>query len=1777
MFNDSGPITIASNELDLGGATSLNSGASITGPSSTTLGVEYGSVTLNSGASISGPGTIDGNGTLVLNTNLTALAVHVSTVSGPGNLTVTSDLDVSNLEGPGTVTATSAATFESSSLNVDGGTLVNEGSGTAEPSSGMYVAAGATFTNQGSLTLDSSSYVYGGCANGSTPAGVMNSTGSITSTATSGFPASIGYPYNNYCLVFNDSGPITIASNELDLGGATSLNSGASITGPSSTTLGVEYGSVTLNSGASISGPGTIDGNGTLVLNTNLTALAVHVSTVSGPGNLTVTSDLDVSNLEGPGTVTATSAATFESSSLNVDGGTLVNEGSGTAEANSGMYVAAGATFTNQGSLTLDSSSYVYGGCANGSTPAGVMNNTGSITSKPIQGYSASLGSSNCMTLNDTGPITIASDELDLGGATSLNSGASITGSSSTTLDITGTVAVNPGATLNGTANIDDDGTIIANAAMSVPDLSITGTLEIAPGKQVRATSVPSLIGTIELEGTGGFGQLVVAGAVGVSSAELDFPNPSFSPDCGAGITAITTGSDSGTFAGISGANLPSGGSWNATSTATTAGAFVYCPPPPQSQPAGGPVPSGAVYGGGSASMPDDCSCGAGEPVNLSTGNFYETDTDIDVIGRGPNLNVTRTYNSLGAATTGPFGYGWSSTLGVNLVESDSNTVATITDEQGSQVVFTLDSGSWTAPPRNASTLTQTGSMWSYSRWDGATFAFNSTGQLTSQSDRNGNTMTFAYNGQGQLATVSDASGRELKITWTGTHITSIADPDNQTVTYTYDPAGDLTDVENLNGGTTSFSYASAHLVSTVTDPDDNVLTNTYNSADQVTKQVDALNRVTTFSYSVPGADGTTTLVTDPNGNETLYTFEYGVMVEMTAAYDTPLAATTLYIHDPTTLGVISETDPDGNNTTSAYDDNGNVLTTTTSLGEETVNTYNSFNELLTATNPSGVETTDTYDADGNLLTKSTPLLNSSGGTVATATTAYTYGDATNPGLPTKVEDPNGNTATYTYDTHGDNISVTNSVGDKTTLTYDILGRRLTEVAPDGNVSGCGCASSYTTTYTYNPLNEVLTVIDPRGNKTVNNYNGDGKQLTSQQPSSTLTTTTFDADNEATQVEVTNGSTVQQQTKTSYDGGGNVVSQTNGDGQVTSYTYNALSQQISVTNPLSQTTTSTYDSDGNPLTVTQPNGTTTTNTYNADRELVQTTYSDGTHSIQYTYDPETRKVGMTDSTGTSAWTYDSLGRLKSYLQGNGDQVSYAYDLDGNETSITYPSGSTVSRHFNAADQMQSLTDLNTQSTTFGYDASGNITQEALPNGVTNNYTYDANSNLTSITDKDGSSTVFAANYTLDNEDLIIEDTSQPTSSSAYQYNSLNEICYAAASNSNPCSTAPSGSESFAYDGAGNLTVDDGITQSYNGDSELCWSVTGTPSDSCSMTPAGATTYSYSSQGNLTTETASSGGVTTLSYNGANEMTQYQIGTGTPTTYTYDGDGLRMSKSGGVSTSYAWDPTSTVPLLLQETTGSATTEYVYGPGGLPLEEVQSSGKTFYYAHDNLGSTRALTKSTGAVADTDTYSPYGALTTSTGTIQDNLLYAGQYLDAESGFYYLRARYYDPPIGQFTTVDPLVGDTGQPYEYADDDAINSSDPSGMCSWYNLYCDVNVDVVQPVDRFLNSFCLGRTLLAALSGYFLSNQSSDQPTTSEGPSDNSGYSNSNSSNTNWSPVNSQCAETVGNDPTNPLTIDQCYTQNGSPTCQLLGSDCGVAQNYTSGLSKAWDWAKDFL
>jgi RHS repeat-associated protein len=528
------------------------------------------------------------------------------------------------------------------------------------------------------------------------------------------------------------------------------------------------------------------------------------------------------------------------------------------------------------------------------------------------------------------------------------------------------------------------------------------------------------------------------------------------------------------------------------------------------------------------------------------------------------------------------------------------------------------------------------------------------------------------------------------------------------------------------------------------------------------------------------------------------------------------------------------------------------------------------------------------------------------------------------------------------------------------------------------------------------------------------------------------------------------GGTVLRTTYTAYDDAGNVSSVTDGDGNVTTYGYNGLDQKTSSTNAMGKATTYSYDGDGDLLSETEPSGDVISDTYDADGELISTSYSDSTPTVSYAYDSLGQKTSMTDGTGTSSWTYNSLGEETSYTNGAGAGVGYGYDLAGNGTSITYPGGDVVTQHFNSADEISSIVDWNSTESTFSYDASGNLTAEVTANGVTNSYSYDPAGNLASISDAKGDTTVFSASYSRNEDSLVTEDTSQP-SADEYQYTGLNQVCYAAASNTAGCASAPSGSTAYSYDASGNLTDDNGTQQEFNAGDEFCWSVSGSSTNGCSSPPSGATDYSYGDDGDLTSITPPTGSATSLTYNAANELTSYQLGSGASTTYAYDGNGLRQSKStGGSTTEFAWNDSGSLPLLLQETTGSDTTSYVYGPTGLPLEEVLPSGATYYSSQDDLGSTRAVTDSSGAVADTDSYDPYGNVTASTGTVQNNLLYCGQSMDSESGLYYLQARYYDPLTGQFTGVDPLVAETGMPYAYTAGDPVNTSDASGLCSWF-------------------------------------------------------------------------------------------------------------------------------
>jgi RHS repeat-associated protein len=124
-------------------------------------------------------------------------------------------------------------------------------------------------------------------------------------------------------------------------------------------------------------------------------------------------------------------------------------------------------------------------------------------------------------------------------------------------------------------------------------------------------------------------------------------------------------------------------------------------------------------------------------------------------------------------------------------------------------------------------------------------------------------------------------------------------------------------------------------------------------------------------------------------------------------------------------------------------------------------------------------------------------------------------------------------------------------------------------------------------------------------------------------------------------------------------------------------------------------------------------------------------------------------------------------------------------------------------------------------------------------------------------------------------------------------------------------------------------------------------------------------------------------------------------------------------------------------------------FMYGRCEITIEQINNTtGTVTYLHHDQAGSTRLLTGSTGKVEGSYTYGPYGETTGHTGTATTPLGYDAQYTSTDTGLIYLRARVYDPATAQFLSVDPALPITRAPYTYANDDPLSFRDPTGLWS---------------------------------------------------------------------------------------------------------------------------------
>ena len=678
------------------------------------------------------------------------------------------------------------------------------------------------------------------------------------------------------------------------------------------------------------------------------------------------------------------------------------------------------------------------------------------------------------------------------------------------------------------------------------------------------------------------------------------------------------------------------------------------------------------------------------------------------------------------------------------------------------------------------------------------------------------------------------------------------------------------------------------------------------------------------------------------------------------------------------------------------------------------------------------------------------------------------YGYSYPSGTLSKGTDPLNHDTSYEYNASGQVTKVTDALGHTTQGSFDVHDNRLTSLNGLGN----------TTTYAYNANNSLTKVTSPAGGaagaETTFAYpSNTGDPVSNYQPTSSVS-----SENQMTFYSYDAATNNRFQTTTPGRGGGaggtptlnyqgdaagtscgakkgQVCKSTDGNGNVTSYTYGALGMPTTITHPapLGAVTNAYYDS-GRLLSSTDAKGQVTDYYYDGNDRLVEMDKGVNCASkcVSYDYDGRGNLLERTDDSGLTTYTYDAQNRPTSKTAG-GVTTSVTYDAASNVTSFTDPTG-TVTYKYDAANRLVSLAEPggscpttpafpnSTKCTGFGYDNADRRTTTTYPTGVKNTTVYDFAGRTTSITATNTSAAVlarraytFTTNGTKDGA-LRETVTDQAGVVTTYGYDEVNRLWSAFTSGS-------SNSDLWSYDKNGNRTTatksgtsSGAVYSAYNAADQLCW--TGPTPGTCATPPSGAVTYAYDANGNPTTA-----GATTQAYNVFDQFISNTSG-GVTTNFTYAGPRNDERLTAG-STAFLNGSLGTT----RQTTAGASTSFIRDPNGTLISMRTSTGASFYYTTDALGSIILLTDSNQAAAATYAYDPWGQTTTATGPQAANnpWTYAGGYKDTTTGYTKFGARYYNPTTGRFTQPDPSGQETNR-YAYAQCNPTNNTDPTGLAT---------------------------------------------------------------------------------------------------------------------------------
>ncbi|MDA8240535.1 MAG: DUF6531 domain-containing protein [Nitrospiraceae bacterium] len=764
---------------------------------------------------------------------------------------------------------------------------------------------------------------------------------------------------------------------------------------------------------------------------------------------------------------------------------------------------------------------------------------------------------------------------------------------------------------------------------------------------------------------------------------------------------------------------------------------------------------------------------------------------------------------------------------------------------------------------------------------------------------------------------------------------------------YNFDQNGKVTSVVDRNGNTMTFSYAGGNL-STVIDPSGRIITFSYDASNRIIGIVDPAGA----AYALAYANSMLTSVTNPDGGRWSYTYDNGGF--MLTKTD-PNNSVTSYTYDNNGRE-ISAISPDGQTKTMTYTPGsktsqmtetdggvwtynydthlGVVLQKTDPQGNIVSYTYDQNKNMLSQTAPDGSTTSYSYDANGNMISMTDAL---------GQTTSYTYNSF---GQVTSVTDPQGNITSYTYDAKGNLISTTDPTGATTSSQYNAK----------GNITSVINATGQTTFFTYDQNNNIASITDPTGATMRFTYDAIGNMTSQTDANGNTTTFAYDSQNHLIKVTDPSGNV----TTYAFDKTGNRISQTDANGNTTNYAYNYKGQVIKVIDALGDVTTYAYGGTGCPscgggadklTSITDANGNTTAYTYDTLGRLARETDPLG-NTITYSYDVKGNLTSRTDANGNKiSYAYDAVGRLLTKLYPDGTAESFSYDAKGN---IVTAANQFISYTFSrdAAGRVTTVTDSQGHKTSYTYDPSGRKTQLFYPDGSVVNYSYDRAGRLKALVD--GANT-FAYQY--DNMGKRTMLTYPNGATANYAYDSSGRLMSLIHKDSN---SSIIGSYSYTLDNVGNrltkTTVDTTYAYSYDAIYRLTQALSSAPGYSGNTSGKGqgipnATQqqkefYIYDPVGNrLSSDKHSS-----YAYNQANQL----LSNGG--NYMFDKDGNLIFKvDGTTSFTYFYDYENRLTKVVKNENGAITTSaFNYDPLGRRIEkDVTEAGTTTTtkYVYDN----------------------------------------------------------------------------------------------------------------------------------------------------------------------------------------------------------------------------------